>query len=277
MKNSEFNELLSFAKNLAEKAGEIISKERKRNTFTQDYKNGIELVTSVDIITDKFITKEILKNYPEHIILSEELHKSISEDKIIDNIVWIVDPIDGTVNYSLGHTQVAVSIAVAVNGQVVVGVVHAPFQNETFYAVKNSGACLNGSKIHIKDGVPFENAVIGTGFSYSKLERELQIKFSNAILRNCGDIRRLGSAALDLCWVACGRLSGYFESVKSWDMAAGALIAKESGAIVDHFIDSDLVVDDLNGVGLIASSPDIFSELLRLLKNTDVKGNIYEC
>lgn len=268
MKNPNYKKWLDFAKSIAEEAGKIVIEEREKNNFTEEYKNGIELVTSADIASDKFITGEIIKNYPEHIVFSEELHKNLSNEEILNNIVWVVDPIDGTVNYSLGHSQVAVSIAVAIKGEVVAGVVHAPFQNETFYAAKDYGAWLNGNKICAREGVPLINAVIGTGFTYNKDEREIQIKCINEILRKCGDIRRIGSAALDLCWVANGRLSGYFETVKPWDMAAGALIAKESGAVVGHLVDNkDFMSSDLNGTGLLAASPDIFEELFILMKN----------
>ena len=142
-----------------------------------------------------------------------------------------------------------------------------PFQDEMFYAVKEKGAYLNDQKIRVAENIEIQNALIGTGFSYKKEEREEQLQLLRKILMHCQDIRRIGSAALDLCYVAIGRLAGYYESIKSWDMAAGTLIASEAGARVGHLYKvPNGVPRDLYGEGLVVASPKIYEELVKILR-----------
>jgi myo-inositol-1(or 4)-monophosphatase len=268
MNTIDYTEALEVAKTLAIGAGEIVRNERKANTYKKEYKDNIELVTSADIAADKYITDGIKKNYPYHKIFSEEMYSFISLEDLRSNYVWIVDPIDGTLNYANNHLQVAISIALSVNGEVVAGVVYSPFQDEMFYASKGGGAFLNDQKIQVAEGVLIKHALIGTGFSYKKQERVKQIEYLTKILEHCQDIRRIGAAALDLCYVAIGRLAGYYESIKSWDMAAGTLIAREAGARVGYLNGVPKGVPcDLYGEGLVVASPDIYEELMKILKS----------
>ncbi|MCF7791480.1 MAG: inositol monophosphatase [Victivallales bacterium] len=268
MENSEYIKYLTFAKEIAFEAGKIISRERNKSSFSLDYKNNVELVTTADIASEKFIIDTVRSTYPEHSILSEESYNNITFDSIHNNFLWIIDPIDGTVNYANNLPQVTISIALSENRKVVAGVVYSPFLNEMFYAVKGKGAFLNNKKIKTPKGISIKNALIGTGFSYNKQERILQLEYLKKVLQNCQDIRRLGSAALDLCYVAMGRLNGYYENVKSWDMAAGALIAKEAGATVGHMGKvPDNTPGDLYGEGLVAAADDIYDKLLKILNS----------
>src|SRR5690554_3329878 len=139
--------IADFAERIAREAGELIRREREENTLRTDYKQQTELVTHADVMADEFITDAIRQAYPEHRILSEESMPDLSQAENLDTPLWIVDPIDGTVNYAYGHPQVAVSIAWAEKGRVQVGVVHAPFSDETFRATKGEGATLNGQPI----------------------------------------------------------------------------------------------------------------------------------
>ena len=139
--------ITDFAEQLALEAGELIRREREQNTLRTDYKQQTELVTHADVMADEFITGAIRKRFPDHRILSEETMPDLTQAENLDTPLWIVDPIDGTVNYAYGHPQVAVSIAYAEQGEVKAGVVHAPFPGETFRATKGEGATLNGQTI----------------------------------------------------------------------------------------------------------------------------------
>ena len=139
--------ITDFAEKLAREAGELIRHERDNNTLRTDYKQQTELVTHADVMADEFITAAIRKRFPQHRILSEETAPDLSQAEELETPLWIVDPIDGTVNYAYGHPQVAVSIAYAEQGRVQAGVVHAPFPGETFRATKGEGATLNGETI----------------------------------------------------------------------------------------------------------------------------------
>ena len=259
--SSENSLLLSLAKD----AGQIIKEERENNSLSYNFKSHDELVTSSDIKADQFITSSIEQAFPEHKILSEE-SQSVLTPSLYEGGLWIIDPIDGTVNYAHHHTQVCVSIAFAYEGVVQCAAVMNPFTNELFHAVKGQGAYLNNQPIKVSSTNTLKSALIATGFPYqrdglSKLLRQLQ-----AILAHCSDIRRMGSAALDICWVACGRLDGYYETVKPWDCAAACLIAKEAGAMTGHFAPrvKDIPID-LYPDSLLIATPHIYNEMYDLL------------
>ena len=240
---------------------------REEKDFTEQVKFGYELVTSADIAANDIIIGEILTTYPGHNIISEESpNKSFS----IDTPTWIIDPIDGTVGYANYHYQVSVSIAFAHNGHVEVGVVYNPFLDELFYAVKGEGAFLNGQKIHVKDVSDLKQCIVATGFPHKKENIPHIMSYLTRVLPEIRDVRRMGSAALDLCWVACGRVQAYYEgSLAPWDMAAGRLIALEAGASVGHYeprTDSDLS-EDIYGKHLLVASPGIYHRMKAILED----------
>ena len=260
--------ILTLALRLAKEAGDLIASQRK--SLSLSYKNGSELVTQADVAADELITAAIRRNYPDHQILSEELNPDELAKAGQQEHLWIVDPIDGTVNFAHNHPQVAVSIAYYHNGKARVGVVHNPFLNETFHAQAGKGARLNDVPIHCSDKTDLGRSIIATGFPYEIDNLALLMRRLEHVLAHCADIRRLGSAALDICWVACGRLDGYYESVKPWDFAAAQLIAREAGACFGHI---QALNEDINpqlcGDNILISAPSLFKPLQALLAEAE--------
>jgi len=261
-------EITDFAENLAREAGELVRREREENTLRTDYKHQTELVTHADVMADEFITGAIRKRFPHHRILSEETMPDLSQAEELDTPLWIIDPIDGTVNYAYGHPQVAVSIAYAEKGQVQAGIVHAPFSDETFRATKGKGATLNGKPIQHSGATEPRQSLFATGFPYTKDKLEPLVNRLNAMIHQCRDLRRIGSAALDICWVACGRLDIYYETVSPWDFAAARLIAREAGATAGHFGDvPEGYPEDLWGQDLLISAPAVWEPVREILRS----------
>jgi len=265
----ELQTLTEFAVETAQQAGELIVSERRLGPLEHSYKDATELVTQADLKADEFIAGRIREAYPEHRILSEESMPDLSQAEELQSPLWIVDPIDGTVNYAYGHPQVAVSIAYAEHGRVQTGVVHCPFQRETFQATRSEGAMLNRTAIQVSGADNLRQSLIATGFPYGKDQIPTLMARLELILSHCRDIRRIGSAAVDICWVASGRLDGYYESVSPWDFAAARLIALEAGATCGHFSPvPESYPEDLWGQDILISSPGIYDELRSLLTQT---------
>lgn len=206
-----------------------------------------DVVTETDLASERLIRDELKARCPGSTIVGEEYGDDIGAN----NIGWIVDPIDGTVNFLYGLPVVSVSIAASVDGIVVAGAVTDVLSGSTFSAARGLGARLDGEPISVGTANDLSVALIGTGFSYDAPVRAEQAAKLTELLPACRDIRCMGSAALNLCWVGSGLLDGYFErNIKLYDYAAGALIAAEAGATVD------LPADD--GPGLtIAVAPSI--------------------
>lgn len=251
---------------IARLAGAKIKELRDSNALTEDMKYGVELVTNADLVSNDIIKSEISKLWPGHEFLSEE---DTERSYTLDKPTWIIDPIDGTVNFANGHFMAAISIAYAENYKVRAGVVYNPFLDELFYAAENSGAFLNGRRIYVKDVTGLKTCLVATGFPYVKNADDVHEIFirMERLLPNIGDFRRLGSAALDICWVACGRLQCYYEGhLNSWDVAAARLIAKEAGAAIGYFREPhDTLPDTIRCENLVVSSPGVFEELKSLL------------
>jgi len=206
-------EILNVAKDLAFKAGKSIVEARQSQRLTLSYKDGVELLTSADLSVDQLIRAGIESAFPDHLILSEESSPGLSDAGDLQAPLWIIDPIDGTVNYAYNQHQVAVSIAFAYQGIMRAGVVHCPFQGETFSAIRGKGAKLNGTSILASECSELARALIGTGFPYDRDGRVALVDRLRTVLFACRDIRRIGSAAVDICWVAMGRLDGYYETI----------------------------------------------------------------
>lgn len=226
--------LREFIEGLARKAGQHARQTRERNALVTQYKQGQELVTQADVEVDEMIRTAILARFPDHAILSEELSPDLSLAGL-EGPLWVVDPIDGTVNYAYGHSQSAVSIAYLESGVAKAGVVYNPFSEELFAAEAGQGATLNGRPVHCREPESLRMSLVATGFPYHKDSVSELCQRLEAVLQHCRDLRRLGSAALDICWVACGRLDAYYETVSPWDLAAARLIALEAGASCGHF------------------------------------------
>jgi myo-inositol-1(or 4)-monophosphatase len=255
----------SFAVELARRTGREVAAARAGAGLAISHKRGVELLTSADLAADRMICDEIRRAYPEHLILSEESAPELEPRAGGSGSLWIVDPIDGTVNYAYGQPQVAVSIAFADRGAVPVGVVEAPFQGETFVAIRGGGARLNGELIRPSECTELHRALIATGFPYEPHRREELLPRLRRVLLHCRDIRRAGSAALDLCWVAAGRLDGYYETLSPWDIAAGRLILTEAGGRVTNMQPGEAISPELDGRELVATAPGIHAALVQLL------------
>lgn len=197
-------------------------------------KEGINnLVTEADHAAEKAIMDVIKESFPDHFILSEEA----GEIKMDSSYKWIIDPIDGTVNYAHGIPLCCVSIGVEHNGKMVLGAVYNPFMSEFFVAEKGKGAMLNGDQIQVSNKQTVMDACVVTGFPYTFLDvPNGPVDVFERFLRKGVPVRRLGSAALDLCWVAAGRFDAFFEhKLMPWDSAAGFLIVEEAGGTVTDY------------------------------------------
>ncbi len=199
--------------------------------FKISNKEGINnLVTEVDHASEKAIIEVIKQNYPDHNILTEESGEIYQDSEY----KWIIDPIDGTVNFANGIPLCCVSIGVEHNGKMILGAVLNPFMNELFVAEKGKGATLNDKKIEVSKKDKVINSCLVTGFPYTYLdEPNGPLQVFERFIRKGIPVRRLGSAAIDLCWVACGRFDGFYEhQLQAWDSAAGFLIVEEAGGKV---------------------------------------------
>lgn len=198
-----------------------------------------DVVTHTDLQSETLIRNELLARCPGSAIVGEEYDDGIGTN----HVGWIVDPIDGTVNFLYDLPVVAISIAATIDGSIVAGAVADVHRGQTFSASIGSGARCDGAPIAASTVDQLAQSLIGTGFSYDAQLRARQAEVIGRVLPGCRDIRCMGSAALNLCWVGCGRLDGYFErDLKIYDHAAGALIAAEGGATVHSPTDSDLVI-----------------------------------
>ena len=259
-----------FAIKLARDAGSLILNASKAGNLTLELKNNVELVTSADNAADSLICEQIRSKFPGHVVISEESSPDASSILTSTSPFWIVDPIDGTVNFAHGLSQSAVSIAFVENGVIEIGVVFNPFTNELFAARRGQGATLNGLKIAPSAQIHLRQALIATGFPYQKTDLRPILSRLEAVLNGCADIRRLGSAALDICFVATGRLDGYYESLSLWDFAAAQLIAKEAGAVYGSFGDlAHDVNEQFNTENILVTNPFIFNDLKSLLRIAD--------
>ncbi len=235
------DDLLALARTIATEAGELAVRRRAEGVTVAATKSTIlDVVTEADREVERFILGRLQDARPDDGILGEEGTATTGTS----GLTWVVDPIDGTVNYLYGVPQYAVSIGLVEGDpdpetwRQQVGVVHNPATGEMFHAIAGRGARLGDREIHINPSTPLDQALIGTGFSYSKEKRAEQGALIGALLPRVRDIRRMGAASLDLCGVACGRLDAYFEALlHPWDHAAGGLIAREAGAVVSGWRD----------------------------------------
>jgi myo-inositol-1(or 4)-monophosphatase len=221
--------LADTAVDLAVGAGRLI-REQRRDHYEIDTKSTpTDMVTDVDRRAEAYIRGELARRRPDDAILGEEGGGRVGSSRVR----WLVDPIDGTVNFVLGVPQYAVSIAVEVDGRIVAACVHNPVSQETFRATLGGGAFVGETRLAGPRDVPLERAVVGTGFAYDAAVRSRQGAVVAALLPRVADIRRFGSAALDLCATAAGHLDAYFEvGLNPWDWSAGVLVASEAGCVV---------------------------------------------
>lgn len=218
----------------ATEAGAKVMQEFFGGNFKISNKEGINnLVTEADHASEKAIFEIIKKDFPDHFILSEESGAIVTDS----NFKWIVDPIDGTVNFAHGIPICCVSIGIEEDGEMIMGAVYNPFINEFYFAQKGFGATLNDNLIHVSKETEVSKACLVTGFPYTYLDQPNgPLEVFSRLIRKGIPVRRLGSAAMDLCWVAAGRFDGFYEhKLQAWDSAAGFLIVEEAGGRVSDF------------------------------------------
>jgi myo-inositol-1(or 4)-monophosphatase len=225
--------LKNTLKKAAREAGQIM-KERFNSGFRVDNKDGVnDLVTEVDHASEKLIMDIIRNEFPDHFILSEE----VGEIKMDSAYKWIIDPIDGTVNYANGIPICCVSIGIEHEGKMIMGAVFNPFMDEFFFAEKGAGAYLNEQRLRVSDKDNVTHSCLVTGFPYTYVDMPNgPLEVFGRFIRKGIPVRRLGSAAIDLCWVAAGRFDGFYEhKLNAWDSAAGFLLVEEAGGKVTDF------------------------------------------
>jgi myo-inositol-1(or 4)-monophosphatase len=250
----------------ATEAGGKIIKEYFDKSFTISNKEGMNnLVTEVDHKSETAIIEVIKSEFPDHFILSEEVG-ALAKDS---EYKWIIDPIDGTVNYANGIPICCVSIGIEKNGIMEMGAVYNPFMNEFYFAERGSGATLNDKKISVTSRTEIIKSCLVTGFPYTYVNDENgPLQVFEKFIRKGIPVRRLGSAAIDLCWVAAGRFDGFYEhQLSAWDSAAGFIIVEEAGGKV-----TNLKGDAYNPYqpGLIATNGLIHDDLVRIVNGGQI-------
>lgn len=255
--SEEYKPLLAAAFEMAEKAGNIQMSYFRKSGLQQSTKlNESDIVTIADKESEAAILEYIHQNFPSHGIISEE---SGTEHEGRE-WRWVIDPLDGTTNFAAGLPAFCVSIALEHNGEAVVGVVFAPYLRECFCAVKGCGAWLNGNAIHCSDKAKLSKAVVATGMPYDRNDNpDNNLSEISRMAMRVRGIRRMGSAAIDLCYTAAGFFDAYWElNLKRWDVAAGQLIAAEAGAIIES------IRSDRNH-SILVSNPHLYGEMREIL------------
>lgn len=255
MKTSKIKSTLLDA---LDKAGKIVrSNFGKEQRITK--KGEFNLVTEIDKASEKAVVDLILKRFPDHSILAEESPAITGSE-----YRWIIDPIDGTTNFTHGFPIVSVSIGLEKSGRLIMGGVFDPFRKELFFAERGGGAFLNGRPIHVSKNRTLSESLLATGFPYDRKNNpDDYLAMLRVFLTQIQGIRRGGSAAIDLCYVACGRFDGYYEmKLSPWDKAAGMIIVEEAGGKLTDFSGNSL---SLTGLQNLATNGLIHEEMLRAL------------
>ena len=258
--------LLSVASQAAKSAGALI-RDNWRQVKQVQYKSAINLVTTIDRRAEEMIVGLLLKNFPDHSILAEE-ETTISG--AASGYRWIIDPLDGTTNFVHSYPMFCVSIGLEHEGEIVLGVVYDPLRDEEFTAVKDRGARLNNEPIQMSKVAELGKALLATGFPYDHRENpDFYLRYFRAFMVRAQGIRRAGAAALDLCYLACGRLDGFWEwKLRPWDTAAGGLIVREAGGTITDFSGNPF---SIYSEETLASNGLIHAEMLAALKS--MKGH----
>lgn len=254
--------MLNIAIQAARQASKIMLRgldQMEKMQITEKAPN--DFVTQVDCVSEEIIMEHILKAYPKHAVLAEESGHTNAKN---NEFCWIIDPLDGTRNFMQGYPQFSISIALLKRNVLELGLVYDPIRQDLFTATRGQGAYLNSRRMRISDTKKINTALIGTGFPCTNKENIKQyLSVFENVFMHCGDIRRAGSAALDLAYVACGRLDGFWESnLKTWDVAAGSLMIKEAGGMVTDFQQGETYLECGN---IVAGNPKVHKALLNLI------------
>ena len=255
--------MLNTAVKAARKAGSIITRASSEiDRLTVRRKQHNDFVSEVDHAAEEAIIRTLRDAYPSHAFLGEE--SGASSPAADAEHLWIIDPLDGTTNFLHGFPQYCVSIALKHKGVLQQAVVYDPNRNELFTATRGAGAFLNDRRIRVSGTGKFEDALIGTGFPFREFAHfDDYLRMFAAVTRRVAGVRRPGAAALDLAWVAAGRLDGFWEmGLSPWDMAGGALLVREAGGMVSDFEAGE---GFLESGRIVAANPKVFSTLLEAI------------
>ncbi|MCK4534414.1 MAG: inositol monophosphatase [Syntrophobacterales bacterium] len=252
-------EHMEFAISIARRAGSFL-KNSFREEHRIDYKGEIDIVTEADRMSEKILTAEISRRFPDHNILSEES----PEIKKGSQYRWIIDPLDGTTNYVHGFPVFCVSIALEKNGEVMMGVIYNPVSDELFVAGRGEGAFMNDSSISVSGTTKLSESLLATGFPYDiRRDPNNNINYFSGMALEAQAIRRAGSAALDLAYTAAGRFDGFWElKLHPWDTAAGWLLVNEAGGNITDISGNRYYLDS---PGILASNGKIHDSMIRIL------------
>jgi myo-inositol-1(or 4)-monophosphatase len=256
-----FNDMtmFDFAVQLARDAGGLLRDHLGRVNNISHKSSSLDLVTEVDLLSERFIKERISTHYPRHEILAEESGHQRTESEYR----WVVDPLDGTTNYAHGYPCFGVSIALERSGEVLLGVVYNPVQEELFAAERGGGAMLNGRPIRVSTVKRLTDSLLVTGFPYNVRDNPRSIELFARFMNKAQAVRRDGSAALDMCYVACGRFDGFWElGLKPWDAGAGKVILEEAGGRVTKL---DGRPFDLYEPDMLASNGLVHEEMIAVL------------
>jgi myo-inositol-1(or 4)-monophosphatase len=245
-------------------AGALLRGAFSRSKHVQ-YKGPVDLVTETDREAEALVTGRLRDAFPNHLIVAEEASAvSGAHRPAPDVFTWYLDPLDGTVNFAHSVPHFAVSLALGRGDDMLLGIVHDPLRDETFVARRGRGATLNDAPIRVSETADLEHALLATGLPYDRRERtDFYLGFTADFIRQARDIRRFGSAALDLCYVACGRYDGFWEwRLHPWDTAAGSLIVREAGGMVTDFRGQGF---DLFGEQTLASNGRVHAAMVEVL------------
>ena len=262
MHKNKSDGFLEIAVKAVKLAGQIVVEHLgKISKKDIDIKQASDFVTFVDRESEKIIIDTIKKHFPDHLFLAEESLKECGKE----TFRWIIDPLDGTTNYIHSYPVFSISIALEYAGEIIIGVILDPLRNELFWAEKGSGAYLNCSSLEVSQ-VTVSESLVATGFPFRSKEMiDTYLKLFKNLFLKVSDLRRAGSAALDLAYLASGRCDGFFElGLSPWDIAAGSLLIKEAGGIVTDFGGGN---DYIWTGNIVAGNPEIHKEILTEVKN----------
>lgn len=247
----------------AEKAAKILIHYHQKQSFGINFKGDVNLVTDADLESERVVIETLSNAFPEHLIVAEE--NKDSHKQSLEGPAWVIDPLDGTTNFSHSFPHFSISIAYREKNQTQFGLVYQPVTNEMFIAHRGHGAFLNGKKISVSKIPNVNRSLIGTGFPYDRRDSDMNnISEFFTVEMQCQDLRRPGAATLDLAYVACGRFDGYWEhKLSAWDVAAGALLVTEAGGMVTDYQNAPLT--NLWNGQVIATNGLIHDELLTML------------
>jgi len=253
---------LNIAIKAARRAGQIINRASLDiGQLTVSIKQQSDYVTEVDKAAEAAIIETLREAYPKHAILAEETGHSGQQDS---EYQWIIDPLDGTTNFIHGFPQYAVSIAMAHKGVLTHAVVYDPSRNELFTASKGAGAFLNDKRIRVSKRIRLDESLVGTGFPYRMFDHvDAYLAIFKEMTKRTAGVRRPGAASLDLAYVACGRLDGFWEfGLSPWDMAAGALLISEAGGLVGDLAGE---ANYLKTGNIVCGTPKVFAQILQVI------------